>query len=456
MRSSTVRAWGNLALPAAAVGLVLIAALIPNQRVDRPTSGDVPVTQRTFACPASGQTHLAVGQLVAGTSRVVDLLSKDGVTPADDLTEATRWQTRRLGSPGAIVTQDGAGSGAEGYVVSRAGKSAGEGLSVAACGSVIDEAWFLGLGTADRRSSTLVLANLADTPAVADVRLWNRAGEVDAVNASGISVEPRSIVRIPVSDLAAGEPDLAAQVLRRRGVLTAMVEDSSTATFAGTELISPIDEPSRDQVVAGIDGQLRGKTLLVLNPGDQNARVDVTAYTADGPVADAGLQDLKVAAGRYRVIAIPDGVGAGPQTLRITSDRDVVAAARVSPDVADYLVAESAPLLDGPAIVPVDLGRDRGAWKLILSAVDDDVAVEVVGYDDRMRPIGRTTVPVVARTTVGITAADIDTDGDLAYLTVSGDGPVVGAVTYSLRDLVSSLMLRSASVTVDAPVVLPD
>lgn len=454
MTSSTLRSWSNALLPVLAVVMVAAAAALPRWHADHPRTDSVRVSQTTYVCPHSqSKATAAYGQIAAGTSRDI-AVSTDGEVESEQ-SDAARWVTQALTGNGVLVTQDGRGSGAVGFTAGTASKSAGGGLVVARCGGVVDEAWFLGLGTADKRSSTLVLSNLSDTPAVADVVLWNSTGAVDAVHAKGIAVEPFTVRRIPISDLAAGEPDLAAQVVRRRGVMAAMVEDSSTATFAGTEAIGAAQPPSRDQVVAGVDGQKRGKKLLLLNPGNQTARVDVTTYSADGPVADADLQGIEVKAGRYLTVDVPGTVGAGQHALRVTSDRAIVASARVSPDVKDFMLAESAPLLDGPAVVPVDLGVASPA-RLILTALDDAASVDVVAYDAKMHEIGRTTVDIAARSTLSTKVSDIKADGDIAYLTVDADGVAVGAVTYTAGSRSSSLVLRSAPTSIDVPVVLPD
>jgi len=454
MTSSTLRSWSNALLPVLAVVMVAAAAALPRWHADHPRTDSVRVSQTTYVCPHSqSKATAAYGQIAAGTSRDI-AVSTDGEVESEQ-SDAARWVTQALTGNGVLVTQDGRGSGAVGFTAGTASKSAGGGLVVARCGGVVDEAWFLGLGTADKRSSTLVLSNLSDTPAVADVVLWNSTGAVDAVHAKGIAVGPFTVRRIPISDLAAGEPDLAAQVVRRRGVMAAMVEDSSTATFAGTEAIGAAQPPSRDQVVAGVDGQKRGKKLLLLNPGNQTARVDVTTYSADGPVADADLQGIEVKAGRYLTVDVPGTVGAGQHALRVTSDRAIVASARVSPDVKDFMLAESAPLLDGPAVVPVDLGVASPA-RLILTALDDAASVDVVAYDAKMHEIGRTTVDIAARSTLSTKVSDIKADGDIAYLTVDADGDAVGAVTYTAGSRSSSLALRSAPTSIDVPVVLPD
>ena len=54
----------------------------------------------------------------------------------------------------------------------------GGGLAVDTCGGIVDEAWFVGAGAVTRGVSTLVLTNLSDVPAVADVELFGVGGVV--------------------------------------------------------------------------------------------------------------------------------------------------------------------------------------------------------------------------------------------------------------------------------------
>ena len=451
--SSRLR-WTDAALPAVAVVVVVAGALLPRLSVDGESDKAVAVTESSYVCPNTNGATTSLGQVKAGESRRVEVADRGKTT--EKASDSKRWTVDRWGGDGVFVTQAGRASGATGFTSLTAPQSAGGGLSVARCGAVVDEAWFLGLGTADKRSSTLVLANLSDTPAVADLTLWNGRGVMDAVNAQGVSVKPFAIRRIPVADLAAGEPQLAMRVDRRRGVLSAMVEDSSKATYAGSDAVSATVAPSRTQVISGIDSGTRGRTLLVLNPSDQVARIDVTILTADGPVADKGLQGLKVQPNRYRTLTVPTSAGSGPQTALVSSDRAVVAAMRVEPSVKDFTVAAATPALDGTAIAPVRLGQGVALDRLVLTALDQSTTFTVEGYDDRMKQISRESVKVAGRSSAALTAKTLKIRGATAYLTVTSNGGGVAAAIYRAGTGVSSLGLEPAAVMLDVPPVLPD
>jgi len=452
---NTVRRWVDiLGLPILAAALAAGVAVLPSPSSEDGSTRRVKVTQTTYACPADDDTTWGLGQIEAGTERRL-LARGTGDTTSSD---ADRWSVVAPGTDQAVVVQDGSGSGAAGFYASVRRTSAGGGLSVGHCPGVADDEWFLGLGSADKRSSTLVLTNMSDTPAVADVSLWNSQGVVDAVHAKGISVKPFAVRRIAVSDLAAGEPGMALRLERRRGLLSAVVQDSSTATFAGTEPIEGSLSPRKDQLIPGIDGGARGKTLLLLNPGQQTARVAVSTFSADGPLAAEGLQDVKVKPGRYRELTVPAAAGGGRQAWHVTSDQPVAAAVRVSPNPKDFAVAESGSVLDGPAIVPVELGSGVSEPRLLLTAPGETATATVVAYDSRMRELGRTKVEIGARTTARVKTASVAEDGPPAYLLVLPEGraPLVGAATYTDGDRVSSLRLISAPTTIEVPVVRPD
>jgi len=452
---NALRRWTDiLGLPVLAAVLVLAVAVLPSSSSDQGSTRRVKVTQSTYACPSDDDTTRALGQIKAGTER--RLLARRSGEPTSS--GADRWSVVTPGGAGSIVVQDGSGSGAVGFYASVAGASGGGGLSVGHCPGVADDEWFLGLGSADKRSSTLVLMNMSDTPAVADVSLWNSQGVVDAVHAKGISVKPFAVRRIAVSDLAAGEPGMALRLERQRGLLSAVVQDSSTATFAGTEPIEGSLSPRRDQLIPGIDGGARGKTLLLLNPGRQTARVAVSTFSAEGPLAAEGLQDVKVKPGRYRELTVPATAGGGRQAWHVTSDQPVAAAVRVSADPKDFAVAESGSVLDGPAVVPVELGPDVSKPRLLLTAPGEATTATVVAYDARMRELGRTDVEIGARTTERMKTASVVDDDTIAYLVVvpAGRAPVVGAATYTDGDRVTSMRLISAPTTIEVPVVRPD
>jgi hypothetical protein len=439
------------AFPLVAVALVLLATVLPGADVDggprRPSA--VPVTQSSYACPAGSIITVASGQVSPGTSAAASVLPSRAAD--DTLAGADGWRTAVVDGPGVIVDQKGAGSGAVGYFAGTAPKAGGGGLVVGSCPGIVDDAWLLGLGSGNGHFSTLILTNLAGSSASVDLSLWGPEGAIDAVDADGIVVEPYSVRRIRLDSLAAGESEVAVHLKRRRGSVSAVVNDTSTTTFKGTEPISASQAPRRSQVVGGLIAGASGRTLLVLNPGRSTARVDVEVVGPSGTFTPEGLEQVTVPAGTVQAVTVPATAGAEPQALRLTSDEPVSATVRMSPTADDFAYAEAARPLAGPTVVPVALGGRTGVPQLVLTAPGRAATVEVQALDATMAPISSTPVTVAAGTT---TAVRPKAEG-AAYLVLRPTGRVVAAATYTDGDAVSSLALAAAPVSVLAPQVRP-
>lgn len=435
-------------LPVVAVVAVVLATLVPSDDDTARPPTSAAVTQTTYACPSGSVITVAAGQVTAGTSAEGTVLP-DGA-PVAALSDAGTWRTDSVGGEGVVVQQQGRGSGAVGYFSGTAPKAGGGGLVVGQCPGVVDDSWLLGLGAADKHLSTLILTNLADTPAIADLTLWGPQGRIAAVDAEGVVVEPRSVRRIPVADLAPGEPELAVHVHRRRGSLSAVANDTSTADARGTEPISATASPRRDQTVSGLVKGEKGRTLLLLNPGRTTARVTVRVAGPRSTFEPSGLASVRVKAGSLLTVPVPASAGSGEQALRITSDQPVSATVRMAPDAKDFAYAEASPALAGPTVVPMDLGSPSDAPRLVLTAPGRAASVEVQTFGADMRRLGTEDVAVEAGTTKGVTL-----DGDAAYAVLRPTGRVTGAVTYRRGDGLSSLALEAAPVRVQAPQVRP-
>lgn len=439
----------SLAFPLVAVLLVLLAWVAPSgDESPRPPS-KVSITQSTYACPAGSVISVSAGQVQPGTSRTASVLP--GQEPDEALSDAAAWQSAVVDGPGVIVQQEGRTSGAAGYFVGTAPKAGGGGLVVGSCPGVVDDAWLLGLGSGDQHFSTLILTNLADSTAAVDLDLWGPEGKIDAVDAESVVIEPFSVRRIRLDSLAAGESELAVHVTRRRGSVSAVANDTSTATFRGTEPVTANTGPSRDQVVGGLVKGAAGRTLLVLNPGTTTARVDVEVIGRTTTFTPAGLEGIRVKAGSLRAVTVPKSAGAGEQALRVTSDEPVAASVRMAPTTQDFAYAEANVPLDGPTIVPVDVGTDVDAPRLHLSTPKGAASVELEAFDADMKPLASSTLDLEAGTTRSVSL----TTRGAAYVVVTPKGDVVAAATYVDGDGISSLALRGAPLTTLAPQVRP-
>lgn len=442
-----------LLFPVIAAILVGAALLAPTTSSDARRPTKVAVTESAYACPAGSVITVGSGQIVAGSGSTASVVP--GRARAEALEDAQTWRSSIVKGHGVIVQQRGRGSGAAGFFAGTAPKSGGGGLVVGSCPGIVDDAWMLGLGSGGKHFSTLILTNLADSPAAVDVSLWSPKGEIDAVDSEGIVVKPFSVRRIRLDDLAAGESELAMHVHRRRGSLSAVVNDTSTATYRGTEPVSATASPRRRQVIGGLVEGAAGRTLMVLNPGKSTARVGVQVIGSKNTFVPSGLDTIKVPAGTVRSVEVPHGAGSGRQALQLISDHPVSATVRMSPGAKDYAYAESVPALDGPAIVPVALGKGVRRPDLVLTAPGPAASVEVTAHDASMKQLATKTVAVAAETTTHLDSGKAFTVKGIAYLVLRPKGRIVAAATYTDKGGISSLALTTAPVTVLGPQVRP-
>ena len=436
-------------LPLAAVALVLLAIVAPSSSDSARPPSRVTVTEASYACPAGSVITIAAGQVRPGTGATANVFP--GRARDAELEDTSAWRTSVVDGSGVMLEQQGRASGPVGFFAGTAPKKGGGGLVVGSCPGVVDDAWLLGLGSGGKHFSTLILTNLADTPAAVDLSLWGPKGKIDAVGSEGIVVKPSSVRRIRLDELAAGEPELAMHVHRRRGSLSAVVNDSSTSVFSGTEPVAATLAPRRKQVVGGLVQGAEGRTLMMVNPGQATARVDVKVIGAKNTFTPSGLDQIKVRAGSTRSVTVPKSAGSGAQALELTSDQPISATVRIAPGDKDYAYAEAVPALSGPAIVPVEVVPKIGVPRLLLTAPEGAASVDVQAYDASMRRLASSSLKIKAGTT---TWARLETR-DAAYFVVTPHGKVVAAATYLKGDGISSLALTPAPVTVLSPQVRP-
>lgn len=429
----------------------MLPAALVSPRDDTDPPRPVPVRETSYAC--AGAPTLLTGQVEPGGSaqaRVVpgDRAVDGAVSPESwvrsDLRSALGRADRSL-----VVTQRGSGAGAVGFTAGVAGAARGDGLVVGRCPGVVDDAWFAGLGSAQRRSTSLVLTNLADSPAVVDISLWSSDGPVDAVSGDGLLVEPGATRTVALADLAAGETTLGVHVSRRRGSVAVAALDTSTGAAQGTELVSPAAGAARTVVVAGLPAGGDTRTVTVLNPGDTTARARVEVLGPDGPFVPEGLDELRVRAGSVTSVEVPASVGRAAAAVRVQSSVPVVASA-TSAGTDDFSTLEQVAGWSGAAVVP--LGDGLGTPDLVVSAPGDRgrrLVLAARGPDQQTSDRAEVTVP--AGTTISVALArQLDLDGATSVV-VRSSGGVVGAAQYRVDGRQASLALQAAPVDVLTP-----
>jgi hypothetical protein len=432
--------------PAVALVLVVVAFFLPDPSEGPRAPRSVAVSRTAYACPAG--VNIAAGQVAPATSvRAVALPSGRRVS---GLEASNRWRLAE-GSRPVVVEQFGRGSGAAGFFTSTAAEEDGAGLVVGQCPPTVDESWFVGLGSGAEHESRLTFTNLSDVLAVADVTLWGTEGPIDAVGADGIVIKPRQTRTFRLSTFASGEPELAVRVERRRGAFAVMAFDGSRRVVGGSEAEPSTLAPRRDQILAGLPAGARNRSLLVVNPSTVTSRLTVSVLGPRGSFAPEGLEAVRVPAGKVTILDLPAVVGDDGLSVRLTSEQPVAAAVRVSEEKADYAYIVAAPRLNGPALVPVDLGGGTSRPRLTVAAPARDAAVTVAGYDANMQRLASSRFEIAGGTTATVNLGKLTDSDRLAYVVVTPSGHVRGSATFRKDDGIAAIPLEEAPIRVLGP-----
>jgi hypothetical protein len=288
---------------------------------------------------------------------------------------------------------------------------------------------------------------------VVDVRVLGPDGEVDTVATTGIVVAPRSERRVRLTDIAPQTDDLTLEVRAVRGRVTASVADAlreKPDAAWGQEWLPAADRASRTLSLVGLPVTARSRTLLVANPSDAEAVVDLAVAGRSGTFTPTGLPAISVAPGAVEVVDVTSAVRAGePVALRLRSDVPVLAAVR-SQQAADHSSAGATTPLAGPAVAPLVPGA---AASVHLTAGRVVARVGVAAHDAR----GRRTETRTLVVTAGATVSWAPKQGS-AYVVVrpvAGRGTVHGAVSYAGGG-VAAVPLRDLPVRELRPSVTPE
>jgi len=417
-----IRRLSIIALPALAVVLVVAATLLPGRTKEVDSAERSPTQRSSWICATHDGLTVQAGQLAAGEEAEVVALP-DG-EPVDGLAEADRWRTSPPVGDAMAATQIGEGSGAVGFLTG----AAGGGLVVTDCPARTDDAWFTGLGAQEDHDSVLTLVNPGPDQAVVRLSAWSEIGDVVVAGDESITVEPQEVRRIAASELAASESMLTLRVERTRGTAVAQVLDVGDGPVRGADA-SPAGEPARDQVVALAAGDAERK-LLLTNPGEQTAHVEVSALGEEnGSYVVEDMDDVSVEPGMVTAVSLP----AVNAPLRLRSDVPVAAMSRTQ---TERDIALGGPLddLDGqPAIAPV-----VSDTRLTLAASGEAVTATVEAFDADMTSLGGERIKTPAGGSASIAAAEIADDA--AYLVIDSDDPGLRAQAQYVDGAEISLM----------------
>jgi hypothetical protein len=353
---------------------------------------------------------------------------------------------------GASTTQDGLvvaatgelAAGLEVEQITRGVKGANRGLAGVRCESPRRESWFVGGATGILATTTLVLANVDDTPSTVDVTVFTGSGPVDSRLGQGITVPPHGRKVINLDELAPDRQQLALRVLSRRGRVAANVLHAriNGRTPLGVDYVPRTSPPARSVVVPGFPQGPGTRMLWVTNPTADDTTVTVRVTTTDGQFVPTALSALEVPAGTTVAAHVDPITDTSPLSALVTSDGAPVVAGGLVEDrqeastyVRDIAYTGGTPALSGAALL-TDLVIDRPTEStLILTAMDEAARVlvtpiRVLGTGGALPPPKTVSVAAGRTTTLKLSTfypPATETRLAVEVRVLSGSGPVFAA-----------------------------
>lgn len=199
------------------------------------------------------------------------------------------------------------------------------------CSAPATSQWFVG-GTADISSKgKLVLINSGLSEALIDIEIWSESGIKPS---RVVTLKANSTLVQTLDSLDPGAKRLAFHIAPRSGRVNAFLVDERGRGLKalGGDMVNQSPEPSKALVIPAVphtkrSGKSLGHTLRVLAPGDVDARISVELISPRGSFVPVGFADRAIQAGIVTEIALKPELVPTTFSLKITSDRPILAAA---------------------------------------------------------------------------------------------------------------------------------
>lgn len=434
--------------PATAIGvgaplLTLVALLVqapadPQDDVARRPPQAQALTSADLFCPGSTK----------GPVRLVSAASP-GEGTVTRRTPASSTRTPVPLQAGGATTVDSADA-----MLVRADEALAPGLLGARLGSARPSArecavpggvrWFVGAGAGAAHLSTLSLANPDGGPAVADVTVWSTDGELEQIESRGLTISGGRVSTLALEAIAPNAHELAVRVVVTRGRLAASMRDEfgRVGEALRADALASGSAPARHLVLPGLARTSGSRVLTLVNPGRSEARVTVRLAGLRSTFVPAGVDEIRVPAGR---VVVTD-LSAALKKLTATEDVSLVVDATM-PVAAGLRATVSGDLVHHPAL-QLRTGRSGavvpagGTSSLVLAAGDEAGTVRV-RWDGRPE----TVVKIAAGTTRVVAAPRgaqrvlVGADVPVAAVVRTQSG--AGAALLPLRRLATHLLVPS-------------
>ena len=332
------------------------------------------------------------------------------------------------------------------------------GLAAAECSEGSSDSWLVGGATNTGRTTLVTLSNPSTVIATVTLGIYSETGAVSAAGTDGIVVPPGGQ---RVLSLAGFAPNVTSSVIRvqsRGGQVIAHLQQSTVRTLepGGVDIVGAGAEPSTRAVIPGFVIANEAATVArqpepgfsdlssvirLFVPGEAPARAEITIVPEDGSAPGAPVS-VVIKPGMVTDLPL-DEYPDGSYTVTVTSDKPLVAGARVSTvgttGQSDFAWLAAAATVSGQALVTVAPGPAPVLHIANPTRTDDTVTLHEEGQADITItiPAGRTIQHSVTAgasyTLSGFDRAELAVsylgDGRLAAFTVSPSAPASRPIT---------------------------
>ena len=477
-----------------------VGSVTHDARVTATSSRQVEVVGATAVCPdlrqakdllatrvSVGAGLLPEGRASAGGAITAHRVTEEGSSVAIPVTRAGEVAVNL----GTGTTKDGLAVSARGDLaagleveqVTRGERGVNRGLAGLRCEAPKPDVWFVGGSTMLGNDTTLVLANVDDTPTTINVTVFTAKKLLQPSAAQGLVIRPHTRLEVPLDQWVPDQDLLAMHIQSTRGrVAAGLRHDIKTVTATeGVDWVPQTQPPATQVVVPGFAEGPGLRVLYVTNPGVDDTTVEVKVTTQDGQFVPSGDDALDVPAGTTIAVSL-SGIAFDKRAeagtalaATVTSSGAPVIAGGLAKDytspspVREIAYTAGALPLSGPALVTDVVINRPTESTLILTAPAGKATVTVTPVpvlgQTGPKPSGPVKVRIPAGRTAILKLSTFFKPGAEAQLAVevrpdAGSGPVYAARYLRERGahgpLTTLLVLEGPSQLVSRPAVVND
>ena len=300
-----------------------------------------------------------------------------------------------------------------------AGRSQTAPLAAVDCKPPVADQWFTGVGADATHDSVVELVNPNAGPAIAEITVRSPNGIVDVPALNSVSVPGNSSVQLDLGQIVPNRAELSLEVHTGRGRLAVHVVDSYDqlgAGASGQDWLPAQAEPATTNLLLGLTKGAGERTLVLSNPGADEARATVTVVTPTSTFAPTGVDPVRVAPDSTESVSLEDVLAQaakdGAIGVLVESNGPVTTSLRQFAG-ADLSLLTAAPAVDEATAVVLPAGPKH----LLLAGADAAGNATVTSYTARGQQLDQQQVALGPDA-----GADVVLPDDAALVTVTPDG----------------------------------